>query len=235
MIMLNTLLESRAPRPRRMRSTMASALVHAALIAGAVALTMPGPVKATSAPERDPIYIIPPTPRPDRPLAPRRSAPPTGPTERLFPPTIAAPKFTPREIPPIEVGPARPLDDVVIGGPGVSGTSPIGSGSLIGNGGSVVDEMLVDRAPRLLGRAVEPSYPPSLREAGVQGRVVVQFVVDTLGRAELTDLQVIESPHPLFVDAVRAALARYRFSVGEAGGRKVRTRVQIPFEFTLTR
>jgi protein TonB len=64
---------------------------------------------------------------------------------------------------------------------------------------------------------------------------VVQFVVDTVGRAELADLQVIEAPHPLFVDAVRSALARYRFSVGEAAGRKVRTRVQIPFEFTLTR
>jgi hypothetical protein len=37
------------------------------------------------------------------------------------------------------------------------------------------------------------------------------------------------------VESVREALARYRFSVGEAGGRKVRTRVQLPFEFTLAR
>jgi protein TonB len=232
--MLNVLLESRAPRARRVRSTMASAVAHGALIAGAVALTMPGPVKATSAPDRDPIYITPPR-VPDRPAESRPSLPRRGPTENWMPRTIDVPQFVPESIPPIEVGPALPPDEVVIGGPGVSTASPIGGGSSLGAGGSAVDEHLVDRAPRLLGAALEPSYPASLRAAGVQGRVVVQFVVDTLGRAELGDLQVLETPHPLFVDAVRSALARYRFSVGEAAGRKVRTRVQIPFEFTLTR
>jgi protein TonB len=232
--MLNVLLESRAPRARRARSTMVSALLHAALIAGAVALTMPGPVKATSAPDRDPVYITPPPP-PDRPVESRTSPRPSAPTESWQAPTISVPQFTPDSLPPIEVGPAVPPDEVVIGGPGVPTASPIGGGSMLGSGGSAVDEQLVDRAPRLLGRAPEPSYPASLREAGVQGRVVVQFVVDTLGRAELAELQVIETPHPLFVDAIRSALARYRFSVGEAAGRKVRTRVQIPFDFTLVR
>ncbi|HET7189424.1 MAG TPA: energy transducer TonB, partial [Gemmatimonadaceae bacterium] len=113
---------------------------------------------------------------------------------------------------------------------------PVGGGpSILAGSGGVVDERLVDRAPRLMGTAVEPKYPASLRAAGIEGRVVVQFVVDTLGRAELADLQVVETPHTLFVDAVRAALARYRFTVGEAAGRKVRTRVQLPFVFTLTR
>jgi protein TonB len=85
------------------------------------------------------------------------------------------------------------------------------------------------------GRALEPRYPSSLRDAGVQGRVVVQFVVDTLGRAEMAELQVVETPHALFVESVRAALSHYRFSPGEAGGRKVRTRVQVPFDFRLTK
>ena len=63
----------------------------------------------------------------------------------------------------------------------------------------------------------------------------MQFVIDTLGRAELDGLQVVESAHPQFVEAIRAALARYRFSPGEAGGRRVRTRVQLPFDFALVR
>jgi protein TonB len=234
-MMLNVLLESRAPRARRMRSTMASALVHAALIAGAVALTMPGPVKATSVDIRDPIYLAPP-PQPTHPTEPQGGPPPHGPSENWHGPTIDVPRFVPESLPPInDVGPTLPPDEIAIGR-GVSTASPIGAGSsTLGNDGSAVDEHLVDRAPRLLGQAQEPTYPASLRQAGVQGRVVVQFVVDTAGRAELTDLQVVETAHPLFVDAVRAALARYHFSVGEAGGRKVRTRVQMPFEFALIR
>ena len=233
--MLNVLLESRAPRARRMGSTAASALLHAALIAGAVALTVPGPVKATSVETLTPVYIPPPSP-PARPASRRTPQPEDGRVFRQPLPTIAAPPIVSDVLPPIEIGPVLPPDDVVIGGRGVATASPIGGGgSAIGSGGSVVDERLVDRAPRLLGRALEPRYPASLRDAGVQGRVVVQFVVDTLGRAELGELQVIETPHAQFVDAVRAALAHYRFSVGEAGGRRVRTRVQIPFDFTLTR
>jgi hypothetical protein len=48
-------------------------------------------------------------------------------------------------------------------------------------------------------------------------------------------VQLVESPHLLLTDAVRAALARFRFTPGEAQGRRVRTRVQIPFEFTIAR
>jgi protein TonB len=126
---------------------------------------------------------------------------------------------------------------VLLGGPGVRTGSSIGNGPplLGGASGAALDEHLVDRAPRVLGRAIEPRYPAALRDAGVQGRVVVQFVVDTLGRAELDELQVVESAHPQFVESVRAALARYRFSPGEAGGRRVRTRVQLPFDFALVR
>jgi protein TonB len=234
--MLNVLLESRAPRARRMRSTTASALVHAALIAGAVALTVPGPVKATSVDVQDLVYVTPAPPQ-AHPADRRGSPQPHAPTGSWLPPTVPLPGFVPEFLPPIEnLGPTLPPDDIVIGGHGGDAMSPIGAGGpSVGSDGSAVDEHLVDRAPRLIGRVLEPNYPASLRQAGVQGHVVVQFVVDTLGGAELADLQVVETPHPLFVDAVRSALARYRFSVGESAGRKVRTRVQIPFEFTLTR
>ena len=78
-----------------------------------------------------------------------------------------------------------------------------------------------------------PQYPSSLRQSGITGQVLVQFVVDTLGRAEMGDVQIVEASHALFADAVRAALARYRFSAGEAAGHRVRTRVQLPFTFSL--
>lgn len=238
--MLNVLLESRAPRTRRLGSTLASALLHVALIAGAVAVTMPGPVDANaSAPTPPPgtRWVETPSRPSPAPVRRVRGAPPAAPSRpvRL---SITAPDFVPDRLPPIDVGLVIPPDQIVVGGAGVRTASPIGAGdppSPPGGNGSAVDERLVDRAPRLLGQALEPRYPAALREAGVQGRVVVQFVVDTMGRAELGDLQVVETPHALFAESVRTALARYRFSVGEAGGRKVRTRVQLPFEFTLAR
>jgi protein TonB len=234
--MLNVLLESRASRPRRMGSTVASALLHGALIAGAVALTMPGPVDANGVEKREPpvVYVPMPERAPAPPAPPKEFFPLAAPSLPL--PTITAPDIVPTTLPPIDLSPAIPSDQVVIGAPGVRTASPIGAaGPALLGAGSAIDERLVDRAPRLIGQAVEPRYPASLREAGVQGRVVVQFVVDTLGRAELGELQVIESAHPQFVESVRAALSRYRFSVGEAAGRKVRTRVQLPFDFTLVR
>lgn len=53
------------------------------------------------------------------------------------------------------------------------------------------------------------------------------------GRAEPASVQVVDMTRAEFAESVRAALPRFRFSPGEAGGRKVRTRVQIPFDFTL--
>jgi periplasmic protein TonB len=234
--MLDVLLESRAPRTRRVGSTIASALLHAGLIAGAVALTMPGPVDGKPAPVQSDTIRFVRTSAPPRttPTAPRPAE--SGSTAPARFPTIPAPDVVPTTLPRIDIGPALPPDQVVIGAPGVRTTAPLGAddGSLLG-AGSVMDERLVDRAPRLSGRIIEPRYPAPLREAGIQGRVVVQFVVDTLGRAELDALQVVETPHPQFVESVRAALSRYRFTVGEAAGRKVRTRVQMPFEFALVR
>lgn len=237
--MLNVLLESRAPRERRMGSTLASAMLHGALIAGAVALTMPAPVDANMATAADSVIIYVPLPRRPTPAIPdvsRRTQRQVADAPVL--PAIAPPDVVPTTLPPIDVGPVLPPDEIVIGAPG-SRTSSLGAArdvsTLAGDRGRAIDAELVDRSPRLLGRALEPRYPAPLRDAGVQGRVVVQFVVDTLGRAELDGLQVMETPHPLFVESVRAALERYRFAPGESAGHRVRTRVQLPFDFTLKR
>jgi protein TonB len=232
--MMDVLLESRAPRTRRVGSTIASALLHAGLIAAAVALTLPVPVDGRSVPTpRDPVWVdtwpAPPLPAPSSPRRGTTRSTAPGPL-----PIIAVPVVIPTELPPVDVSPGIPPGEVAIGAHGVDTRSPIGSSSGVAlASGSAIDERLVDRAPRLAGRVVEPRYPAPLREAGIQGRVVVQFVVDTMGRAELDELQVVEAPHPQFVESVRSALERYRFTVGEAAGRKVRTRVQMPFDFRL--
>lgn len=78
-----------------------------------------------------------------------------------------------------------------------------------------------------------PLYPEPLRLAGVEGTVLVRFVVDTTGRPDVTTLKVLKPTHPLFVQAVRTALPRMRFSPAELDGRKVKQLVQEPFAFRI--
>jgi protein TonB len=65
--------------------------------------------------------------------------------------------------------------------------------------------------------------------------VLAEFVIDSAGRPEMASFVAIESTHPLFTAAVRDALTRMRFAPAEVGGRKVRVRVRLPFEFRIGR
>ena len=76
-----------------------------------------------------------------------------------------------------------------------------------------------------------PKYPPMLRSANVEGAVLVQFVVDTLGRVDSTTVHVLKSTHDLFTNAVKDVVFRYKFRPAELAGRKVKQLVQMPFDF----
>jgi protein TonB len=232
--MLQVLLESRSVRPPRAGSTLASAVMHGALLAAVIWLARPGAGRAITPPGslKRPVYVpVQPETRPDHRID-HRSARGGAQAGR----TLPMPIFTPTELPPIDLaiavpvvadpGAPGPRDDLVIRTHG----SPVGG---LHYQGDVVDEHVVDRVPRVIGRPPEPRYPAPLREAGIQGRVVAEFVVDTLGRAEMDGLK-LDAAHPLLAESVRAVLPRYRFTPGEASGGKVRTRVQLPFDFALT-
>ncbi len=89
----------------------------------------------------------------------------------------------------------------------------------------------VDRAATLLTQP-RPRYPEQLRGAGVSGRVIAQFVVDTLGKAEMNTFKVLKASNDLFVGSVKSVLPQMKFYPAEAGGRKVKQLVQMPFKFT---
>ena len=235
--MFTTLVESRAVRARSTRGAMVSVLVHGMGIAAAVALTIPRRIEARSEPPGKPLVFVP-APSVPRPPAVRQPMPdhvtasPTLPHLPLR--AIPMPAIPQTALPPIELrGPSLP--DLVIPGERHEtrqpGAGPGGLGEPLPSG--IVDGSLVDQVPRLIGSAAPPRYPAALRASGMSGRVVVRFVVDTLGRAEVGDVVMMEATHPLFADAVRDALERYRFSPGAVEGHKVRTLVQLPFTFSL--
>lgn len=78
---------------------------------------------------------------------------------------------------------------------------------------------------------VLPIYPDSLLRAGVDGRVLVEFVVDTSGVADPETFGVVLTTDPLFTDAVRRAVLGTRYTPATLDGLRVRQLVQMPFRF----
>ena len=91
--------------------------------------------------------------------------------------------------------------------------------------------------PELIGGMPKIAYPQALRAKGreVQGQVLVEFTVDTLGRPDMSTLSVLQSDHDLFTAAVRKAVPSMRFVPGQENGRKVRTLVTKQFRFAIDR
>jgi protein TonB len=98
----------------------------------------------------------------------------------------------------------------------------------------VYAEALVEEKPELLS-APTPEYPQLLKQAGIEGSVVLQFVIDTMGRAEPGSVKIVSSPNPGFNQPVRNALSRALFRPARVHGRAVRVLVIVPYKFTLTR
>jgi len=80
-----------------------------------------------------------------------------------------------------------------------------------------------------------PRYPDMLRSAHVEGEVLAQFVVDTLGRPDMDTFKVLKSTHELFTEAVKGSLPNMAFSPALVGGRPVKQLIQMPFQFNLTK
>jgi TonB family protein len=93
-------------------------------------------------------------------------------------------------------------------------------------------EYEVDAPVRPIG-GTPPRYPVTLRDLGVCGNVLVTFVVDTTGRAEMNTFRVLRSTDPQFGEAVREGVARSRFTPARFRDHPVRQLVQQPFDFSM--
>ena len=73
------------------------------------------------------------------------------------------------------------------------------------------------RPPVPIGPTPIPRYPGELHTQRLEGEVVVRFRVDERGRVDASSMQVQQSPHPLFTEAVRNVLPRFRFEPARSG------------------
>jgi hypothetical protein len=111
--------------------------------------------------------------------------------------------------------------------------------------GIPVFAMLSPAERQVSAEQVHVSYPPRPRSSGLMGNVVMQFVVDTTGRVDLsTARDVFPAGHPPlsardqaaydeFIRAVGVGLEGARYTPARIGGCLVRQMVQQPFSFRL--
>lgn len=99
----------------------------------------------------------------------------------------------------------------------------------------MVEGAVEQRPVPVPGSCQAPVYPATLRAARMEGRVILQFVVDTLGRIEPASVRALSSSHTYFEEAARRALLTCRYRPAQFNGRPVRVLVQLPFNFQLAR
>ena len=73
--------------------------------------------------------------------------------------------------------------------------------------------------PHLLNEYQVPSlmrfyYPPAFLKNPVNDQVILQFTVDTLGRADLSSVQVVKGETPELIAATKSVVAKLRFTPG---------------------
>ena len=76
------------------------------------------------------------------------------------------------------------------------------------------------------------TYPEECRKQGIEGRVVIKFVVNKDG--SIVDAEAVKSPHPaLAAEALRVVKSMPKWKPAKEGGKVVRSRFNIPIMFRL--
>lgn len=230
--------ESARERKRSFGGATVSTLLHAVLVGGTVAATgAREELRAIIDPPERPVYIQPTEKDPPKPAPPPEQRPPVEiPTDVEPVPAINTPPIDvsviPTGLPPVDtrIGTMRVEEfattarDTVVAGVG-DPADP----------GTTFTEFTVEKAVQARNGNPTPQYPRMLASSGIEGKVMVQFVVDTTGRVEPASIAFVFSDHVLFERAVRDVLLRSRYVPAEFGGRHVRQLVEQAFAFALTR
>jgi len=169
------------------------------------------------------VYITQETKQPDQPPPPELNVQLKG-----FQ-TVVAPTDIPTNIPPVNL--QEHFDPKDYSGVGVEGGRADG---IVPREDAVYAEAVVEERPALLS-APPPPYPDLLKQAGIQGRVLLRAIVDTSGHAEPNSVEIISSPNPGFDAPARMWVLRAVFRPARLHGQAVRVHVTLPIDYSLRR
>ncbi|HYT04554.1 MAG TPA: energy transducer TonB [Gemmatimonadales bacterium] len=222
--MLLTLIESkRATNKRKLFGVgFVSLTVHTALIVGAVYTTLHAARSDTKVRVDTAVVFLEPqqSPRPPEQQPMALAEPLKG-----FQ-TIVVPNEIPTDIPPVDL--RERFDPTDYSGIGVEGGRANG---VVPTEDQVYTDATVEERPLLLS-APPPAYPVLLRQAGIQGRVVVRAVVDTTGRVEPASVRILKSPSLLFNEPTKQWVLKALFRPARVHGRAAKVFVNLPVDYS---
>ena len=227
--MLNNLLESKPQKQKTTGGLIMSAITHTLILAAAVYATLHATKKKEKREENISFVEV----KKDEPPPPKEKPP-----EIQAPPppkgfqVLTAPVNIPDVLPEIDLS-RRLTNESDFSGKGVQGGRANGVVGAVANDQQTYFEFQVEKPVMQAPGSQTPRYPEILKSAGVEGEVLASFVVDTTGRAIVSEFKVLKASHELFASAVRNALPNMRFLPAEVGGRKVKQLVQQPFVFAI--
>ena len=205
---------------RQLPGTTLSMAAHAVVIYAAVLATMTaGPRESIKDRDTSVIYIPDQTRPQPVPALPR----PIG--------VLVAPAGTPTFIPPID--PNVTFDPRAYSGVGIE-QGPVDGGNAAPDMTQVFIEAVVDEPPVRIAFP-PPTYPRQLLEARIEGTVVLEAVIDTLGHPEPQSIRVLMSTNRAFESAAKDAMRRALYQPGRVQGHRVRVLVRQPVRFALPR
>jgi TonB family protein len=216
-------------------SSLTSLVVHGVLIYGAIMATMKG-AEVVQQQSMDTTLVFlteeekPEEEKPEEPQLASLTPPPQG-----FQ-TVVIVTEIPTEIPPVNLN--ERFDPRDYSGTGVEGG--IATGIAGGTGPVPTDlqqvfvEAVVDEPPiRLSGPP--PVYPPLLKDAGIEGHVIIEVVIGIDGHPEPDSFRIIESTNKQFERAAKDAVMSSLYRPGRMRGQAVRVLVRQPVNFGLNR
>jgi TonB family protein len=137
--------------------------------------------------------------------------------------TVAVSAQIPSDIPPVDL--QQRFDPKDYSGSGVEGSRA--------SGNEVYAEALVEERPVLLS-APAPVYPALLKQAGIQGRVILPAVIDTIGRVEPASVRIMKSAHPAFDQPTKDWVLKALFRPARLHGRGVRVFINLLVDYSIT-
>jgi len=223
--MFDVLIESKrqSQKGKLAGTSLASIVFHTLVIGGAIYATLTAGETEEAVMETAMVYIQQETQKqPDQPPPPQLDVQLKG-----FQ-TIVAPTDIPTNIPPVNL--QERFDPKDFSGIGVEGG--VASG-IVPTGDVFSVDVVQEKPERLAGPP--PVYPPLLQQAGIEGTVTVQAIIDTMGRVEPGSIKITQTANPGFNESAKATVLKSLFRPARVYGKAVRVLIQIPIAYTIKR